>query len=65
MINDIYYKMSKLQLQFQFTVAVRDKCSFGQLEPLYETLLRSNPPENFFKRGNTYALFQFQFTSAI
>ena len=30
-----------------------------QLGPLDETVLRSNPPKIFLKRGNTHTLFQF------
>ena len=35
---------------------------FGQLGPLDETVLRSNPPKIFLKRGNTHTLFQFVLT---
>ena len=31
---------------------------FGQLGPLDETVLRSNPQKIFLKRGNTHTLFQ-------
>merc|ERR1712074_10625 len=45
-----------------FVLSHGGRAVFGQIEPLDETVLRSNPPKIFLKRGNTHTLFQFVLT---
>ena len=59
MINDTYYKMSKLQLQLQFTVAVRDKCSDTWASVWDAPTIEST--ENLSQKGEHSYLLYFNF----